>query len=79
MPVNNYTMNRLFTLIVALALVACGNGEGGEQHEGGHDTSGSAMSTPSAIDTAQHPNGMTNGSVISRDTAAMKADTNLRP
>jgi hypothetical protein len=71
-------MNRLFTFIVALALVACGDGEGGEQHEG-HDTSGGAVSTPSAIDTAQHPNGMTNGSVISRDTAAMKADTNLRP
>lgn len=27
---------------------------------------------PSAIDTTQHPNGLTNGSVISTDTAAMR-------
>lgn len=51
------------TILCLMVLIACGD-------EKTEDTS-----TPSAIDTTQHPNGVTSGSVISTDTAAMKANT----
>ncbi len=35
---------------------------------------------PAVIENStQHPNGMSNGSVISRDTGAMRVDTTKRP
>lgn len=71
-------MKKAFYIPFLVALVACGNGEGVENN-GDQTVPGEAeTSTPSAIDTAQHPNGMSNGSVISRDTAAMRVDTSVR-
>jgi hypothetical protein len=52
-----------------LLMMSCANsGDNG----GSTDTTGTT--NPSAIDTTQHPNGMTNGSVISTDTAHMNVD-----
>jgi hypothetical protein len=54
--------------IILLCLLACNNNKE-ETRE-----------APAAIEnTTQHPNGVTGGSVISRDTAAMRVDTNQRP
>jgi hypothetical protein len=73
-------MKKAMCIPLLLFFIACGDGQGVENNSTGNELSGDTIdSTPSAIDTAQHPNGMTNGSVISRDTAAMRADTNARP
>lgn len=52
-----------FVVIMGLSLlvVSCGNNSNTEN--------------PSAIDTTQHPTGITNSNVISTDTAAMKVDS----
>ena len=64
---------------ILLALLACGDGGAENNRANDEGTRDSVNSTPSAIDTTQHPNGITSGSVISTDTAAMRADTNARP
>ncbi len=69
----SYLLNYFTSVALLLALSACGESSGGDSR------ADSTSSTPSAIDTAQHPNGVTSGSVISTDTAAMKADTTARP
>ena len=52
-------------LAVAFSLLSCNN-------DAGTGADNTATDAPSAVDTGtQHPNGMTNGSVISTDTAAM--------
>ncbi|HVG14841.1 MAG TPA: hypothetical protein VM935_07770 [Chitinophagaceae bacterium] len=54
----------IFSSLVLILAVSCNN-------EGGANA-GSDQSTPKALDsTTQHPNGVTNGSVISTDTASM--------
>jgi hypothetical protein len=53
-----------------LIMMSCGNS--GNNVPGTTDTGESA--NPSAIDTTQHPNGMTSGSVISTDTASMNVE-----
>lgn len=58
-------MKTLLVAIVAICLFACNN----EEQE-------KTKGAPGAIDNStQHPNGVTNGSVMSRDTAAMRVDT----
>lgn len=56
---------------IAILLFSCGNA--GNETTGSGDST-SITNTPSAIDTTQHPNGMTNGSVISTDTASMNVE-----
>jgi len=54
----------IFCLLILVLATSC-NSEGNTK-------GGSEGSTPTAIDTSsQHPNGVTNGSVISTDTASM--------
>lgn len=54
--------------IVLLCLLACNSSNTEKTKE-----------APAAIEgSTQHPNGVTNGSVISRDTAAMRVDTTQR-
>jgi hypothetical protein len=72
-------MKKALCIPILLVFLACGNGEGVEENDRGNVPSEAESSTPSAIDTAQHPNGMSNGSVISRDTAAMQVDSTARP
>ena len=58
-------MKKLLLPLLLLCLFACNS----EEQEKTQDA-------PGAIDnTTQHPNGVTNGSVMSRDTAAMRVDT----
>lgn len=73
-------MKKLSYTPLFLVLLACGDRSGTDEAADSQDNlSDSIRSTPSAIDTVQHPNGVTSGSVISTDTAAMRADTSLRP
>lgn len=72
-------MKTLTGILLIMLITSCesnteGEGSGRERRVSG-DT---VNSSPSAIDTVQHPNGITSGSVISRDTAAMRADTTQR-
>lgn len=62
-------MKKLFPLFTAaLLIVSCGN----DANNSSSDTS----TNPSAIDsTTLHPDGTTNGSVISTDTSAMSDNT----
>jgi hypothetical protein len=71
-------MKKALYIPFLVTLVACGNGEGVEKNGNSNVPGDAETSTPSAIDTAQHPNGMSNGSVISRDTAAMRVDSTVR-
>lgn len=66
-------MKKAFCIPLLCAFLACGDSNGVDDD----NQIDSVTSTPSAIDTAQHPNGITSGSVISTDTAAMRADTNI--
>jgi hypothetical protein len=66
-------MKKALCIPILLVFLACG------KNDRGNVPSEAESSTPSAIDTAQHPNGMSNGSVISRDTAAMQVDSTARP
>lgn len=59
--------NRLFSAALVL-LLGCADGESGSATD-------SVENNPAAIDTTQHPNGVTTGSVISTDTAAIKLDS----
>ena len=56
----------LFLMVMALA--GCSDGT---ETNGKNAVPGEAEN-PSAIDTTQHPNGVSTGSVISTDTAAMR-------
>ena len=60
----------LFTL-----LLSCNNAG----NDGPVTDSTSINNTPSAIDTTQHPNGITNGSLISTDTARMNVENMRTP
>jgi hypothetical protein len=67
MIIQNIQLMKICAIIsIVLTFLSCGNEE--TQRTG-------SDSTPTAIDTTQHPNGVTSGSVISTDTAAMKVDT----
>ncbi len=60
------------TLLAAalfLVMMSCNN-----PSDNGNGTDTTGTTNPSAIDTTQHPNGMTNGSVISTDTAHVNVD-----
>ena len=59
------------SFLLMLDFIACTDGSVDPSRATEDNSNDSAGSAPSAIDTVQHPNGMTNGSVISRDTAAM--------
>jgi len=60
-------MKTFAIFFLVLCLFACNS----EEQEKTQDA-------PGAIDhSTQHPNGVTNGSVMSRDTAAMRVDTQL--
>ena len=61
--------NRLISAALVV-LLGCADGESGSA-----TAKDSLENNPSAIDTTQHPNGVTTGSVISTDTAAMKVDS----
>ena len=62
------------SLLLALDFIACTDGSRVESRSE-EDSGNAAGSAPSAIDTMQHPNGVTGGAVISRDTAAMRPDS----
>jgi hypothetical protein len=69
-------MKHLLWSLLILCIASCNDGSGGDIDGRSDSMSGDTMqSTPSAIDTMQHPNGMTGGGVISRDTAAMSPDS----
>ena len=57
-----------------ILLLSCNNAANDEASTGDSTT---LNNTPSAIDTTQHPNGITSGSVISTDTASMNVE-NMR-
>jgi len=69
-------MKSLFLMAAVCLAISCGDSN--EQGDGSHHDGSDASSTPSAIDTVQHPNGVTGGSVISTDTAAMRVDSTQR-
>ena len=66
-------MKKFFSVLaVSIVIMSCGN-----SGENSATTDSMGASTPTAIDTStQHPNGMTNGSVISTDTASISLDNN---
>lgn len=70
-------MKKVICIPFLLAMLACSDGDGVESGDGSNHSMADSASTPSAIDTMQHPNGVTSGSVISRDTAAMRSDTSV--
>lgn len=58
-------MKKFTIFFLLLCLYACNSNEQEKTQD-----------APGAIDNStQHPNGVTNGSVMSRDTAAMRVDT----
>lgn len=59
------------SFLLMLDFIACSDGSVDPANRTDENSADTLGSTPSAIDTVQHPNGMTNGSVISIDTAAM--------
>jgi len=62
-------MKNYVICLVLLCLLACNSSNNENTKE-----------APAAIEnTTQHPNGITGGSVISRDTSAMVADSTQRP
>ena len=69
MRVFNHSKYFVLSLLLVSTMVSCGNNSG----ESG--TSTGTDNNPSAIDTTQHPNGVTSGSVISTDTSAMSVDS----
>ncbi|MEI6947957.1 hypothetical protein V9K67_12240 [Paraflavisolibacter sp. H34] len=58
--------------MILVALWSCGGNDNNTANEA------PATENPSAIDTTQHPTGITSGSVISTDTAAMTPPDNTR-
>jgi len=64
----------ILQVALIILLLSCNNA-GNEDSVTGD--SNALNNTPSAIDTTQHPNGITNGSVISTDTASMNVE-NMR-
>lgn len=64
------------TLLIVLS--SCNSNGSSESNMATGDTTDKAgMTNPSAIDTTVHPNGITNGSVISTDTAAMNVQKSV--
>ena len=61
----------LFLLVFGMLITSCGNNSSEIGTSAGNDSN----NIPSAIDTTQHPNGVTTGSVISTDTSAMTVDS----
>lgn len=61
-------MKNLFGIILLFAISACGDEAENGMNNDPSDTSKTA-------DTTYHPDGVTSGSVISRDTAAMRVDS----
>jgi hypothetical protein len=59
--------NRMLA-VVCMALFSCGN----QNNNGDAATLDGTKTNAAANDSTSHPDGMTNGSVISTDTAAMK-------
>jgi hypothetical protein len=67
-------MKRIIVAMAVTAFIASCNESGNSNTT--NDSAG--QTNPTAIDTTQHPNGMTNGSVISTDTASMNVN-NVNP
>ena len=63
-------MKKILSAVALVILMMSCNNSG--QNTNTRDTTGNT--NPTAIDTTQHPNGMTNGNVISTDTASMNVD-----
>lgn len=55
----------ILSLALVTAMVSCNDGSN-------TNSAGGEQQNPSAIDTTEHANGVTTGSVISTDTAAMR-------
>ncbi|MDQ6813275.1 MAG: hypothetical protein M3040_06040 [Bacteroidota bacterium] len=59
-------------------LVSCGGTGSTDNTKTENDTANKAgLTNPSAIDTTKHPDGVTNSSVISTDTAAMNMQNSV--
>ena len=71
-----FVMKKLFSAMALFTLLLSCNNAG---NDGPVTDSTSINNTPSAIDTTQHPNGITNGSVISTDTASMNVENMRTP
>lgn len=70
-------MRKLLAFSVFFITIASCNGTTDNNAATGDTTNNTGLTNPSAIDTTQHPNGITTGDVISTDTAAMNTQNSI--
>lgn len=66
----------IFPCLIIL-LASCNNTGSGSNTIKGDSIKDEGFTHPKAIDTMQHPNGITNGDVISTDTAAINVQNSI--
>lgn len=70
-------MRKLLVFSALLIALASCNGNTSKESTSGDTTKKAGLTNPSAIDTTEHPNGITNGDVISTDTSAMNVQKSI--
>jgi hypothetical protein len=71
-------MKKITVFSALLFVLASCNSNTSNSNAANNDTASNAeLTNPSAVDTTKHPDGMTNGSVISTDTAAMNVQNSI--